>query len=84
MAESTPNNDERFFKLRCPHCRHDFQEKIGRMKTGGELRCPGPGCGVTLRYEVSQFLRAMGQERRGLYDFSGDFLTPDAPPKLRH
>jgi hypothetical protein len=65
--------DTDLFPIRCPNCGHDFKEEIGRLKSGLDLRCPA--CNTTIRYEASKVLRAMGQLRRGLYDFSGGILT---------
>jgi tRNA(Ile2) C34 agmatinyltransferase TiaS len=64
--------DTDLFPIRCPNCGHDFKE-IGRLKSGLDLRCPA--CNATIRYELSKVLRAMGQLRRGLYDFSGGIFT---------
>jgi DNA-directed RNA polymerase subunit RPC12/RpoP len=74
--------DDKLFPILCPGCSHKFKQQVGRMKTGGELLCPQ--CGIKLRYEVKEFLRVLGEARRGLYDFSGDFLIVDAAPKLKH
>jgi len=78
MTESSASRkDDDLFPLRCPRCLHTFKEKVGWIKERSEIRCPGQWCGITLRYEKTQFLRALGQMRRGVYDFSGSFLTPD-------
>ncbi len=76
--------DHELFPLRCSQCGHKFKQQVGRLKAGTDLWCPGPGCGVRLKYEAAEFLRALGQARRGLYDFRGDFLIPDARPQLKH
>jgi uncharacterized C2H2 Zn-finger protein len=83
MLPSGPYKDSDLFPIGCPSCGHKFREQIGRLKTGGELWCPS--CGATIRYEKAEFLRALGQLRRGLYDFKGAFLTAaDDPSKFKH
>jgi hypothetical protein len=76
--------DTDFFPLVCPQRGNKFKEQVGQLKAGADLWCPGLGCGVRLKYEVTEFLRVLGKARRGLYDFRGDFLSPDARPKLKH
>jgi hypothetical protein len=72
MVESGGYKDTDLFPLRCPSCLHKFRYKVGRMKAGGEIWCPV--CGATLCFQVEEFLRALGQLRRGLYDFKARFL----------
>jgi len=75
--------DTDVFPIRCPSCGHKFQEQVGRMKSGRELWCPA--CGAGIRYEKTEFLRALGQLRRGLYNFEGGFFAAsDEPSKLKH
>ena len=75
--------DTDLFPLACPQCGHKFREQVGRLRAGADLWCPGLGCGVHLKYEATVFLQALGRARRGLY-VRGDFLSPDARPKLKH
>lgn len=83
MLPTGPYDDSEPFPVGCPSCGHKFQEKIGRLKAGGELWCPS--CGTGVRYEKAEFLRALGQLRRGIYDFKGSFFAPaNEPSKLKH
>ncbi len=75
--------DTDLFPIRCPRCFHDFKKQVGGLKAGREIWCPS--CGATLGYKIKEFLRVLGQLRRGLYDFKGSFLIPaDEPSKLKH
>ena len=76
------DSDESPWPLKCPHCLHEFQEKVGRLKAHSEIRCPD--CQTMLRYEPKEFLRALGQARRGLYDFSRTIVRNYPVPKLPH
>jgi DNA-directed RNA polymerase subunit RPC12/RpoP len=54
--------------LKCPDCLHEFEEKVGWLKTSSEIRCPA--CKVALQYEPKEFLRALNKARPGIYDLS--------------
>jgi hypothetical protein len=84
VVKTRAYKDTDLFPLVCRKCGNKFKEQVGRLKAGADLWCPDLGCGVRLKYEVKEFLRVLGQARRGLYDFRGDFLSPDARPNLKH
>ena len=39
--------------IKCHVCLHEFTQKVGRMRSGKDLRCPE--CGLNLLYAVEQF-----------------------------
>ncbi len=50
------------FPIRCPFCHYEFQEKVGLLRTGSELRCPA--CKKILLYNLEEFLDILEQARK--------------------
>lgn len=42
------NVDTRVIKFQCPSCGHDFEQSIGRQKSGEYMRCPDCGIGINI------------------------------------
>jgi hypothetical protein len=85
MAQAIDMPDTDAFPLRCPNpnCQHRFKEQVGHLKAGKKIWCPE--CHAALDYEVRDFLQALGQSRRGVYDSKANFLTTsNVPSRLRH
>ena len=59
-------SDDDTFPIRCPFCHYEFCEKIGRVKTGSEVRCPA--CKKILLYDVKEFLSVLEQARQNPHE----------------
>jgi hypothetical protein len=55
-------SDDDTFPIRCSFCHYEFQEKVGLLRTGAELRCPA--CKKILDYDVAEFLGVLEQARQ--------------------
>lgn len=56
-------SDDDDFPIKCSNCKHEFHEKVGRLKTGVGTQCTDPACGATLKLTAEQF-RGMVKDAR--------------------
>lgn len=56
------DNDD--FPIKCPHCAHEFFEKVGSIKAGRHTICPELGCGNRIAHPTEQFAFIMSNEGR--------------------
>jgi predicted RNA-binding Zn-ribbon protein involved in translation (DUF1610 family) len=47
------NIDIHVVKFQCPHCGHDLEQKIGRLKSSKHMRCPG--CGICINIDTNRW-----------------------------
>ena len=59
-------SDDDTFTIQCPFCHYEFREKIGRLRTGSEVRCPA--CKKILLYNVKEFLGVLEQARQNPHE----------------
>jgi phage FluMu protein Com len=58
--------DDKPWPFTCAHCGEHFQKQIGWLKTHAAIRCPH--CKTTHEHRSKEFLLAVAQARKGLYD----------------
>jgi len=75
--------DDDLWPLKCPECLEEFSEKIGRIKTGERIKCPGADCTISVRYPPEQFKLMIAQAKAGFLDPWGSMIRPKEPPKLQ-
>jgi hypothetical protein len=68
------NDDDDLFPIKCPDCKHEFHEKIGRMKAGGAVRCPDSACNLEIGLRAEQFSRELEIARKSPKDYYRQFL----------
>lgn len=47
------------FPIKCDACGEEFNEKVGRIKSGFDSRCPNPACGLRITHPAEQFRRLL-------------------------
>ncbi len=70
-------NDADDFPIKCPHCLHEFYEKVGRIKAGERTRCPD--CGVNITHPTEQFNRMLQGQNKAIKDYLGRFMRLAIP-----
>lgn len=63
--------------LKCPECRHEFTENIGRMEAGAKSQCPS--CGLNVVHPREQFIVVLSQARAGAFNPWRDMLNIERP-----
>lgn len=65
------DSDEDQFPIKCSYCQHEFTEKLGRLKLGGDFQCPD--CGTWLKLDAETFDRVLKDARQSPHDFLRQF-----------
>ena len=72
-------SDDDDFPIKCPGCKNEFHEKIGRLKAETEIRCPDPACQIRIGIPHEQFFRALEEARKSPRDFYRQFVRLRVP-----
>lgn len=56
--------DQQEINIPCPHCGHQFPEKVGRLKDSPEVNCPA--CGGVFKVNAEQLRDALAVLQKGL------------------
>ncbi len=65
--------DTDFWPFKCPNCRNEFTEQVGRINAGGQVICPQ--CRIWLTDHDKEFVVHLAKARNGLFDPWGDMFT---------
>lgn len=67
-------SDDDSFPIKCPYCKHEFFEKIGRIKTGVTV-CPASGCHSRIAHPAKEFALILSdQGSNARRDYFGRFM----------
>ena len=68
------------FPIRCPNCGEEFYEKVGRIKSGLDLRCPHlPDCGARLTNQAEEFDRFLKSDAETRMHYFRQFMRLQVP-----
>lgn len=56
--------DQQEINIPCPHCSHQFPEKVGRLKDSPEVTCPA--CASVFKVNAEQLRDALAVLQKGI------------------